>query len=78
MDWTPPRYSRGRINRAGKALATAGRDRTSPEFREDMRVLNNWRAAHGYPLNELHGPLRVMATRIASDAVVSQRLKTTP
>lgn len=78
MDRTRPRYSRGRINRAGKALATADRDRESPEFREDMRVLNNWRAAHGFPLNELLDPLRTMATRIASDAVVSQRLKTTP
>ena len=78
MDWIPPRYSRGRINRAGKALAAADRDRESPEFREDMRVLNNWRAAHGFPLSELHDRLRVVATRIASDAVVSQRLKTTP
>ena len=78
MDWTTPGYSRGRINRAGKALATADRDRESPEYREDMRVLNNWRAAHGFPLSELHDRLRPMATRIASDAVVSQRLKTTP
>ena len=78
MHWTPPGYSRGRINRAGKALATADRDRKSPEFREDMRVLNNWRAAHGFPLSELHDRLRVLATRIAGDAVVSQRLKTTP
>ena len=78
MDRTPPSYSRGRINRAGKALATADRDRKSPEFREDMRVLNNWRAAHGFPLSELHGRLRALARSIASDAVVSQRLKTTP
>ncbi len=43
-----------------------------------MRVLNNWRAAHGFPLSQLHDRLRVLATRIAGDAVVSQRLKTTP
>ena len=78
VDHTPLRYSRGRINRAGKALATADRDRSSPEFREDMRVLNNWRAAHGFPLSELHDRLRVLATGMVSDAVVSQRLKTTP
>ena len=78
MDWTVPQYSRGRINRAGKALANADRDRKSPEFREDMRVLNNWRASHGFPLSELHDRLRPMATRVVSDAVVSQRLKTTP
>ena len=78
VNWTPPEYSRGRINRAGKALATAGRDRESPEFREDMRVLNNWRSAHGFPLNELHDRLRSLAARVVGDAVVSQRLKTTP
>ncbi len=78
MDRTPPRYSRGRINRAGKALAAAGRDRNAPESREDMRVLNNWRAAHGYPLNQLHDRVRALARGIAPDAVVSQRLKTTP
>lgn len=77
MNRTPPRYSRGRVNRAGGALAAAAGDRSSSELREDMRVLNNWRAAHGFPLSELHDGLRGLATGIAGDGVVSQRLKTT-
>lgn len=78
MDWTALEYSRGRINRAGKALANAGANPDAPELREDLRVLNNWRAAHGFPLNEVHDRLRATAARIADDPIFSQRLKTKP
>ena len=78
MDWIAPQYSRGRINRAGWALAASDADPNSLKLREDLRVLNNWRSAHGFPLNEVHDGLRTMATRIEDDAIVSQRLKTKP
>ena len=78
MSWTTLEYSRGRINRAGKALAGADADPDAPELREDLRVLNNWRAAHGFPLNELHDRMRAMAVRVADDPIFSQRLKTKP
>lgn len=77
VDWIVPQYSRGRVNRAGWALAQAG-DHRAPEIREDFQVLNNWRAAHSFPLNELHGDLRTLAASIEGDAIVSQRLKTRP
>ena len=76
MDRIVPGYSRGRVNRAGWALART--DSTAPKVREDLRVLNNWRTAHSFPLNELHHRLRTLAAPIGSDTIISQRLKTTP
>ena len=76
MDRIVPGYSRGRVNRAGWALART--DSRAPKVREDLRVLNNWRAAHSFPLNELHHRLRALAAPIGSDTIISQRLKTTP
>ncbi len=78
MDWTPLRHSRGRVNRAGKTLAEGGGDPESPGHREDLDVLNDWRAAHGFPLDGAHDRLRALAARVSDDAIVSQRLKTTP
>ena len=76
MDPIVPGYSRGRVYRAGWALART--DSRAPKVREDLRVLNNWRAAHSFPLNELHHRLRALAAPIGSDTIISQRLKTTP
>lgn len=53
MAWTAPKYSRSRVDRAGRLLA-ADADRSgavSPEeWNQALAVINSWRSSHGYPL----------------------------
>ncbi|WP_419935318.1 RelA/SpoT domain-containing protein [Candidatus Palauibacter sp.] len=81
MDWIQPLYSRGEVDRAGKKLAVTGwvgNGRGEPDTRHELAVLNNWRAAHSFPLNTMQMGLRKRARSIEPDAIVSQRLKRAP
>ena len=73
--WIAPEYSKRRVDRAGRALVEASPDRL-PE--DDLRVFANWRSSHAFPLNTFQVYLRGRARAVASDPVVSQRLKRTP
>ncbi len=75
MHWIIPKYSKGRVDRAGRALVAAVADELPAE---EMRVANNWRAAHAFPLNTFQNGLRRQARRVGADALVSQRIKRTP
>ncbi len=67
--WEVPRYSKSQINKAGFVIA----DPTSPkdEREKAITILNNWRAAHAYPLQVICSNLR----KRNPDAIVVQRLK---
>lgn len=40
-----------------------------------LDVINNWRAAHHYPLNGMCVPLKTRARKVDSNALISQRIK---
>lgn len=67
--WEVPAYSKSEINEAGVALAS----KSMPQNIRDhtLSVLNNWRAAHAYPLYVFGKNLR----QLNPDAIVVQRLK---
>lgn len=67
--WEIPKCSKNQINKAGKTLSLP--DISSKEKNEALFVLNNWRASHGYPLQEIYNILK----EINPDAIVAQRLK---
>lgn len=70
--WIKPQFTRGQVNRAGRALIESG----DPVERARARViLGNWRSAHGYPLNALTMTLRNRAAEVSSVADVAQRVK---
>lgn len=75
MEWISPQFSKGRLERAGRALVEAG---GGPLPEEDLRVFANWRSSHAFPLNTLQVYLRQRARSACPDPVVSQRLKRTP
>ena len=75
MEWIAPKYSRKRVDRAGRALVDAA---GGPLPDEDLRVFGNWRSSHAFPLNTLQVGLRARARRVCPDPLVSQRLKRTP
>ena len=67
--WEMPQYSGNQINKAGKIIADPFS--TSEEYNEALNILNNWRAAHAYPLQVICSNLR----NKNPNAIVVQRLK---
>lgn len=73
MVWPVPLYNRGRVDAAGRELvdeSVTGADRDVA-----LEIINNWRAAHSYPLLALRITLQKRARRVDPNAVVAQRLK---
>lgn len=67
--WAKPEYSKKQINNAGKIIAN---DLSiSKEAQDAIKILNNWRASHAYPLHIICNKLR----RCTPNAIVVQRLK---
>lgn len=67
--WEVPKYSKSEINKAGSIIADPS---SSKEDRDNaLIILNNWRAAHAYPLQVICSNLRLRNP----DAIVVQRLK---
>ena len=67
-----PHYSKSQINRAGEILAAP--EAYSAEDQDwASRVLANWRACHGYPINTFQATLRQKLKAIDESAIVAQR-----
>lgn len=71
--WTPPAYTRGQVDAAGRVLA--GDPIWIAERERALEVMSNWRSAHAFPLNTFQVTLRRRAQAVDKDALVSQRLK---
>lgn len=67
--WEKPLYSGKQIEKAGKIIANP--DISYTEKIDSYKILNNWRAAHAYPLQIITSNLRIKN----KDAIVVQRLK---
>lgn len=68
-EWVIPKYTKSEINKAGSIIADLS---STPEERNiALIILNNWRAAHAYPLQVICSNLRLRNP----DATVVQRLK---
>lgn len=77
MAFVLPKYTRGRVNRAGDVLA--GRTPWELDAHVDaVMVLANWRASHAYPINTFQALLRLKLKTIDKQALVAQRLKRSP
>lgn len=78
MAWAEPQYSREQVNVSGNTLISDGDYLSSKYWRrynEALLVINNWRAAHGYPLNTFQVNLRRTSRRVDTGALVAQRIK---
>lgn len=77
-NYTVPAYSKARVDGAGKVLSEF-LDLNKPydygAFDEAVSVANNWRAAHGFPLNTMTVGLRRRAARVDPNALTAQRIK---
>ena len=79
MAWSTPRYSKTKVDAAGRAIAARPYEwLAQPEPIQDeeaLDVVNNWRSSHGYPLYVIRKRLEARAKKISSQAIVAQRLK---
>lgn len=81
MAFVKPKFTRGKVTRAGDILAGrtnlagVGGNEARDKLIEALRVLTNWRAAHNYPINTFQATLRHRLKRIDKSAIVAQRLK---
>lgn len=76
MVWAVPESTIQQINAAGKILAApSDHDVRFDDWLDAYDVLNNWRAAHSYPLNTFQNNLRHSARRIDPEALIAQRIK---
>ena len=67
------KYSRTRVDKAGRELVLAGDDQGGAEAALD--ALNEWRSFHTFPLNSITVVLKQKSRRVYKDALVVQRLK---
>ena len=73
MAWVEPRFTRGEVNRAGKAILQSNDPVALDSARE---ILKNWRSAHGFPLNGMTRTLNNRAVKLAPRRhLIAQRLK---
>jgi ppGpp synthetase/RelA/SpoT-type nucleotidyltranferase len=77
MAWAAREYSDNEINQAGRTLID--RNSTLHDILRAIEIINNWRAAHAYPLNTMQVRLRMKAAQVGGPgASVAQRIKRLP
>jgi ppGpp synthetase/RelA/SpoT-type nucleotidyltranferase len=90
MAWAVPEHSRSHIDAAGELLVRddAVKVNAAGEFIDDglslerwgereqaLRVINNWRSSHSFPLNTLQVGLRRVSQQLDSRCLAAQRIK---
>ncbi|MDO5558180.1 MAG: hypothetical protein Q4F95_01135 [Oscillospiraceae bacterium] len=70
--WKQVEYSRSKIIRSGKIIKNA--ESSQEQIAEAITVIDNWRAAHAFPLHVIYMHLRRMANS-NDDIIVAERLK---
>lgn len=69
--WKKVEYSRSKIIKSGKTIKNP--NATPEQIEEATRVIDNWRAAHAFPLHVVYIHLRGMAK--GKNIIVAERLK---
>lgn len=70
--WKKPEYTKRQINEAGKTIIDSSA--SLEEFANALDIVDNWRAAHAFPMNTFAVNLKRKVSNIEG-AIVAQRLK---
>jgi ppGpp synthetase/RelA/SpoT-type nucleotidyltranferase len=77
MDFVSPSFTRGEVDRAGEYIAK--RELTALsfdlEYEDSLRIVDNWRSSHSYPMQVIRNNLRNRVGKVCSDFIVAQPLK---
>lgn len=76
MAWEKCKYDKQQINNAGDILSSE--TGTQEEKDNAIKILDNWRACHAYPMHIFQMRLSYVASNIDKDALTAQRLKRVP
>lgn len=72
--WTEPKFSRSKIIKAGKEIKKTTINKK--EKKEALEVIDNWRAAHAFPMHVIYMHLRRLANNNNNNnLIVVERLK---
>lgn len=71
--WSAPEFSRVQVNAAGKVLVTPVPN--LDVYEHALRVINNWRSSHSFPLNTIQIGLRRISKDVDKHSLVAQRIK---
>jgi ppGpp synthetase/RelA/SpoT-type nucleotidyltranferase len=72
MEWAKPEYKKNQLNMAGRRLVD---DKVQLDLATAHEMINNWRAAHYYPLNTFKVTLRRKSAEVDNNCLVAQRIK---
>lgn len=77
MKYVKPQYQVQQVNQSGRNLISylADTTLTIEDIRDDLSVVENWRASHNHPLNSFYVTLKNRATKINVQAIAAQRIK---
>jgi hypothetical protein len=76
MNWETPQYARKTVNAASlRLLAAENVEPRTPQDDEALKIVNNWRNSHFFPLNTFKVTLRRKAKHVFPTAIVSERRK---
>lgn len=75
MAWVVPEYQPEEYNAAARTLAKTSFPVATEDGLNALAIINNWRAAHAYPLNTFQVTLRIRARKIEKGAIIAQRAK---
>ncbi len=77
MAWTKPEYGHHTVDKAGKALIAPSAELFGAS-EEALKIVNNWRSSHGYPLQCIKMTLLRRARSVYPGSVVAERRKRIP
>ena len=72
LRWKQPEYSKNKINKAGDIIRK--NDVEDEDYSEAVKIVDNWRASHAYPLHVFYIHMRRMAEN-KKGIIVAERLK---
>ena len=75
MAWTKPEYTHNAVDKAGDALIS---NDLFIDIEGALKIVNNWRSSHGYPLQSIKMTLLRRARSVHSKAIVAERRKRIP
>lgn len=72
MLYVSPQFSAQEVNRSARMILASADGDDLQHYRD---VVDNWRAAHQYPLNAIYVTLKSRASKLNSKALTAQRIK---
>jgi ppGpp synthetase/RelA/SpoT-type nucleotidyltranferase len=77
MAWARLQYNQRDVNKAGEYLRQyfLSSQLNHEEYSRAIKVVNNFRVAHAFPLNTIQNNLRIRAVAINEKNIIAQRLK---